>query len=40
MLQVIQVTVQVIVAVMAIAQFVLRLVERYEHKKSNRADQG
>ena len=38
-LQIIQVTAQVIVAVMAIAQFVLRLVEYREHKKSNRPSQ-
>lgn len=40
MLQVIQVTTQVVVAVMATAQFVLKLVEHFEHKKSNRPDQG
>jgi len=40
MLQMIQVAAQVVVAVIAIAQFVLKLVERYEHKKSNRPNQG
>lgn len=39
MLQVIQVAAQVVVAIMATAQFVLKLVERYEHKKSNRPRQ-
>ena len=39
MLQVIQVTAQVVVAIMATAQFVLKLVEYREHKKSNRPGQ-
>ena len=38
-LQVIQVTAQVIIVAMAVSQFVLRLVERHEHKKSNRPRQ-
>ena len=39
-LQVIQVTAQVLLAISSIAQLVLRLVEYREHKKSNRPDQG
>ena len=40
LLQIIQATAQVVVAVMAIAQFVLKLIEYFKHKKSNRPDQG
>lgn len=39
MLQIVQVSAQVMVAAMAIGQFVLKLVEHFEHKKSNRPDQ-
>ncbi len=40
MLQIIQVVAQVVLAVMSTGQFVLKLVEYLEHKKSNRSAQG
>ena len=38
-LEVIQVIARVVTAIMATGQFVLRLLERFEHKKSSRSDQ-
>ena len=40
MLEIIQVSAQVIVAISAICQLVLKLLEYFEHKKSSRSDQG
>ena len=40
MLQVIQVSAQVVVAVSAVIQVVLKLIEIHKHEKSNRPDQG
>lgn len=40
MLQIIQVTAQVTLAITAIGQLVIKLVEYFEHKKSSRSDQG
>ena len=40
MLQIIQVVAQVVLAVMSTGQFVLKLVEYLEQKKSNRSAQG
>ena len=39
-LEIIQVVARVVSAIMTTGMFILRLVERIEHKKSNRPDQG
>ena len=39
-LEIIQVVAKVVSAIMTTGQFILRLVEHFEHKKSNRPNQG